>query len=1023
MPITASRGFRKKNEEELERQRQEQLQKTKDHVRAAGITARAEARTTLDPYERPTPMTQEEANRRNTIRTQFAPSVQAAANGARFAAAQDDLPGLLQNLRVENYKKQASYYRQQAKEMKTQAAAEASDKERTIQAQIDALAAKQGVGAQDLAEYQRLQKELKAAQESRKGQNVTGMEDLARLYGDMAFIETLPQGAKDALADYWEVRGGGDASSGTLRGYESRKAQAVAVLEENGVDEEEIYALAESYSRYKNAEKMQNLQKYWEGHSTGGGGLPAWLIARGANLYGALTSGVEAFGQGLSHTFGASSYQTADPNASGFRMAANAAAIDQKQASGIKSAIARTVFKGANSAVDNGLRIAAGQLLGSANASLGLAGLGSYGSGFREAAQRGGSVEQATLYGLATGGLEILTEKIPLENLLNMKSPDSVKQALWAAAKQGGLEVAEEEISFVGGLLADAIVMGNKSEAKQRERSYVENGMSLAQARHQVFQDYLMEAAETAAVSFVSGGLMAAGNQMGQAQANKQAQIGAEESMEARRRKERQAQNLGWQEAFQGLETSEETRMEGESAGKTALEQAIEQQRENGMLSNRQAEAVLQDGEAIKALEKKGYQVAEGTASQKRAVVKTAIAELGGRGSQPPVQMAAADMIGTTDSTNTDASTGAAPAGFSQYDELQFQYGNQKDRPATEARPIDVPRRDAQGNRVSEVAGNLYGARMIPDSMIPAFEQAVADGAYSIQKKGWKEALAAARDSIEPGTEAAILRRIIENADKGKLRTSETAELLLLTNYYANRGDKTGQRMAGEAMVALQELGSEYARGLNMFKMVQRLTPEGQLAAAKKAISRTADKLNQRVKDPDKKRAVQIDAELEQDFLLASEAAQSKESAAAAEASAIISTLEARNEALREALHESVQKDAETIRALSEIDFEGERIAEQAAGNVMEEIRQELERHWESKNAAERNVARAIARETDIDIGEAQTHARKIVQKFYENLAQKAYRANGRSLWEAREKSKQKFSGQIDGAVFARGLG
>lgn len=1165
--------------EEQNRKERTAQAELKSIARMGAIARNAAERTTLDPYERPQPVTQAQANRNTMIRTQMAPAAMAAAEGAKFVASQDNLPQLLQDLRVENYKAQSDAYRQRAKEMAAQVKAESDSREREIQAKMDAVAARQNPGAKDLEEYESLRKELQQARQARESQNVKGMEDLARLYGDMAFIETLPQSAKDALADYWEVRGGGDASEGTTREYASKAARAIAVLEENGVDAEEIYALAESYSRYQNAEKMQGVQKYWRSHSTGGNAIPAWLAARGANLYGTLTSGAEAFGQGLSHAFGASTYQTADPNASGFRMSANAAAIDQTQTEGIKSAIARTVFKGLNSAADNGLRIVAGQLLGSPNASLGLAGLGSYGSGFQEAAQRGGSVEQATLYGLATGGLEILTEKIPLENLLHMESPDSIKKALLEAAKQGGLEAAEEEISFVGGLIADAIIMGNNSEAKQRERNYIENGMSLAQAQYQVLQDNLLEAAETAAVSFVSGGVMAVGNQIGQAQYNKKVQqaeqemqaVGGQESLEAKRRRERQEQRPGMQEKTKFAETTEEPAADTmeepmDYTQKNSLDTAVALQKENGTLSNRQAEAVLKDQAAMAELQQLGYNVTEGTASQKRNAVKTAVAELNGetataQRTQTPVQEAVADVTRTkkpaiseeglrrfaeafpeperreadfeklkkrvqnatwfpdggmkegtanrykillstfsqeeleqarqefddrflweqatrsrseriydaepyrakieeiadldgvnitlgvkslwasgntyankealkdagfrydksrkmwhwepNNAASPDASVGAAPTGFHSYDELQFMYGNQKDRPATEARPINVPQRDAAGRRVSEVAGNLYGAEMIPDRLLPAFEQAIADGFFSVDKKTWNEQMAEAIASIPEGGEARELRWIIKLADEGKLRNTELAELIVLTNHYAQRPGITGQKLAGEAMVALRELGTEYARGLNMFKMIQRLTPEGQLAAAKAAINRTVDKINRNIKNPDNKRTVQADPDLEQDFLLAAEAAQSGESASAAEASAVISTLEARNEALRQALDESIQKDAEIIRALSELDFAGAEIAANAAENVAQSIQREIEQNWERKDAAERGVARAIARETNIDLAEAQTHAREIVKKFYESLAKKQTAQMEKAFGKLNKKASQNLADKL----------
>lgn len=118
-------------------------------------------------------------------------------------------------------------------------------------------------------------------------------------------------------------------------------------------------------------------------------------------------------------------------------------------------------------------------------------------AGMEEIKARGGSDWQAILYGLISGGAEVLTEKLPLDNLL--KGGDAVHYTLnsWLrnAAKQAGLEGSEELISSVANEMADRWIMGDKSKFEVNVQQYMAEGLSRGEAEKKAWLDYANDAA------------------------------------------------------------------------------------------------------------------------------------------------------------------------------------------------------------------------------------------------------------------------------------------------------------------------------------------------------------------------------------------------------------------------------------------------------------------------------------------------------------------------------------------------
>lgn len=88
---------------------------------------------------------------------------------------------------------------------------------------------------------------------------------------------------------------------------------------------------------------------------------------------------------------------------------------------------------------------------------LGLGVLGAQAGGSRayDLRQQGVTAEDAYRAGFISGGIEVLTEKLPLENFAQIVKGKGGKSALRNVLEQAGLEGSEEAVSYVGNYIAD----------------------------------------------------------------------------------------------------------------------------------------------------------------------------------------------------------------------------------------------------------------------------------------------------------------------------------------------------------------------------------------------------------------------------------------------------------------------------------------------------------------------------------------------------------------------------------------
>lgn len=117
--------------------------------------------------------------------------------------------------------------------------------------------------------------------------------------------------------------------------------------------------------------------------------------------------------------------------------------------------------------------------------------------------------------GAAYGGIEMLTEKIPLDNIFKvLKAPPStIKEAAVTLLKNAGVEASEEAISNIADNVADNIINKDKSEYEQYKQILREQGYSNEEAEKNAFiKFYITDTGISALQGGLSGGILNAGS-------------------------------------------------------------------------------------------------------------------------------------------------------------------------------------------------------------------------------------------------------------------------------------------------------------------------------------------------------------------------------------------------------------------------------------------------------------------------------------------------------------------------------
>lgn len=737
-------------------------------------------------------------------------------------------------------------------------------------------------GMQQQAAPQKDQKaEALKAERDRLKNMMNAENDRYVMESDLAELATWTEEDRSNLDKYVGFRQTGITSGGYAVPAKEAYNNLVAKYGKEKVDQ-----LAYTWQRDKNAKDTKALAERSAAAVKGNTGKAIGHSAATipANLLGSVAG---AYGVALDWATRDNRYSTLDPNNIGTMASVYSGAVrgqvaediagDQYDENGelikdgglLRQGLS-IGYQGAMSAADSIARAAAG---GGGFGTLALAATGSFSQTVSEASKQGATPQQAIILGIGNAALEAATEKVPLDNMLKAAKGGikGAKAIAKEALRQAAIEATEEEISLFGSLLLEAAVLQGKSAYQQSIAENIANGMSYEEAKEQADKAVWAEALNTAMVSAVAGGLSGGGSAIAGNVFNGRAEVAQKPAEAATQQKETQTQEQPdvAQAVVQGLTQAQETEAQANAA---------------------QAQAVANAAQSV-AEQFPDRTQTEPKSQQKEQLDNATAAMLAENG---VVQPEAEQNVGIK-------GTGAAEANFSgkaQYQDLLYEGNVQPDREG-DVRPMEVPKTDSYGRNVSEFVANAYGAEITPDTMANTIEELVQEGALGFDRRSNQDALNDAAKVIENSTPSAITKRITGNIANGKIKDGDIEQAMLLYSHYANKNGERAQAQAAELMVDLTTMAHMTGRNLQLFKLLRKLTPEGQVMTIKRTVEQNVENMVRSGKAKDGSRP-QINDQLLEDY----------KKAAAENARAVSAEQKAESEAKMQEIQQAIMVDA-----------------------------------------------------------------------------------------------------------------
>ena len=199
---------------------------------------------------------------------------------------------------------------------------------------------------------------------------------------------------------------------------------------------------------------------------------------------------------------------------------------------------------------------------------------------------------------------------------------------------------------------------------------------------------------------------------------------------------------------------------------------------------------------------------------------------------------------GTENSASAEPSVGAADQNFTgtvRYQNLLSDDNVKPDR-ASDIRADEVPEMDGS-QRVSDMAKDLMGSKNTTEAGADQVKQLIDSGVFSYDPKSNKQSVQEAFDDLNARGAAAIRHEIDTNLKNGVIADGDVTKAVVLANQYIQTGDEAS---AAEMMSDLSLLAQKSGRNLQLFSLIRRMTPEGQLDVLQKA----ADKMLSQGKQP-----------------------------------------------------------------------------------------------------------------------------------------------------------------------------
>lgn len=652
-------------------------------------------------------------------------------------------------------------------------------------------------------------------------------QDQAVYDEDMREISAMTDAERQQLQDYVAVRDLGRTENliTDLIYIPIKKRKAAGSLWDK-YGEARLNELAETYARDLHQQERKEVQQAAQNASQGVGGAALTtlgsIVAKPIGSVAALEGRLDELGQRTGR------YSTLDPYSPGDTVNNffdDAKQNVQQQIAGDGSNVFRkgaaVLYQAGTGTVENVL----GAITLGPGVTAAVNATGQLTRTISEASARGATAGQAYLLATSSAALDYAMDKIPLDNLFGLAKSGSTS-ALKAAFKQAGIEMTTEGASFIGSQLLDMAILQQNSEYAQNVQTYREQGMNQQDAVHQANKDLVSQAGQQLLVAGLSGGVSAGvSTAIGNARSRR-----AEKAANAAR------QDVNAAETEATASTPTEPVQEAPTA---PLPEAPQQLPQEPARQETPLETVSRTVENA-VTQRRAQQDAALQAVQDRAAAMTGdpndIMDVLQRTYDPNAIETASPSVGAADQNFT---------GTARYQDL-LSDDNVKPSRASDVRPDEVPEMDGS-QRVSDVAKDLMGSKNTTDSGADQIKQLIDSGVFSYDPKSNKQSLQEAYDDLNARGAAAIRHEIDTNLKNGVIADGDVTKAVVLANQYIQTGDEAS---AAEMMSDLSLLAQKSGRNLQLFSLIRRMTPEGQLDVLQKA----ADKMLSQGKQPKESR-------------------------------------------------------------------------------------------------------------------------------------------------------------------------
>ena len=456
-----------------------------------------------------------------------------------------------------------------------------------------------------------------------------GLHDQALFVSDMRILNDLLPKLDEATRNAFEQRANGVQLTNSSDFY--------SAMQKYGYSQADTERLMQTWKRFKNKEGMEAFEQTVQGMARVAPGINS-ISSVASNVVAPYTGFAAAALAGLS----SGEYRSADPNGWLFAPTVYSDTVRQTVAEDISGENGNLIREGAARIYSNAMGVADNILRGIMYGERGteVMAMDVFQRTMRNASLRGASAGEAMAIGFAAAALEYATEQGPFNNMLEILDDgveEFVKQGAKEAAEKAGKEFAkklglawvtsygeelpQELISYWGNAAAEAIILRQKSDFNQNVSYFMaEKGMSKKEAEAEAWRELLEEGTLGVAFDTAFSTLFQVGFAQGVNQVMKQAERSAKDEQTTQT-------DVPAEELVKPIKVQQGETVDTEETG-SVLEEIITKAKETNAVTNSQANAILQNPQAVEVLQRLTGMELPGTASANRGAVKAAVLEV-----------------------------------------------------------------------------------------------------------------------------------------------------------------------------------------------------------------------------------------------------------------------------------------------------------------------------------------------------------------------------------------------------------